>query len=363
VNSSSQLLLAVRIAFGPGAADKDGNIRFSPGSCRMLIHDPQGDDAESFQNCYPIGTLEGTDRLLLNKLDDFLYCAQGKGADLVYLVPQLSLEKKNAEFSVPRGSFLEVKRWARVDLSGKSIEPALTAGAEVAVTRKSAVPTAAPVAAQSSPGASASPAAAGSANAPANPSAATPPSAPPAVASGLEFEVVRVSVVELLPTPLGIPMKAGGDTQQVPPNGYVKFNPEHQIKNSVMDAALSDLNSSRKIIQFAVPDKSAMVQVNGKVSSNAPWAFATESEQYELVDAQGKHYPPNGIWAIYRGSNGDHVLCRYIDSTGISGAAAPEGNPPTPSQVLFIYIVPKGVTLKEFDDHGKKVHEMRQWVN
>ena len=173
LNSASQLCLAVRIVFGPGAADKDGNVRFSPGSCRMLVHDPQADDPEKeFQNYYPIGTLEGTDRLLLNKLDDFLYCAQGKGADLVYLLPKRLFGTKT-ELSVPRGSFLEIKRWARIDLSGKSIEPALTASAEVAVTRKSSIPTAAPVAAQSSSGSSSpSPTASGTPNAPTNPSAA-----------------------------------------------------------------------------------------------------------------------------------------------------------------------------------------------
>ena len=357
--NASQLLVAVRIGFGSGAADKDTFVRFSPGSCRLLVHDPQADDPEKeFQNYYPIGTLEGTDRLLLNKLDDFLYCNTGKGADLVYLVPKRLFDK-----NVPRGSFLEVKRWARIDLSGKAVEPTLVASADVAVIRPSSTPTAAPGAAQSTPAASTpAPAAASGTNPPPS-SAAASASAPPAVASGAEFEVGRVSVLEMLPTPLAIPVKGGGDTQQVPPNGYVKFNSDHQIKNSVMDAALSELNGSRKIIQFAVPDKSSMVQISGKVSSTAPWAFATESEQYELVDTQGKHYPPNGIWAVYRGSNGDHILCRYIDSTGISGAAAPEGNPPPPSQVVLLFIVPKGVTLKELDDHGKKVHEMNQLVN
>ena len=344
----SQILLAVRIMFGPLAADKDGVIRFSPGCCRLLLHDPQGDDPDSYQNYFPIGNMEATDKLMLNKLDDFLFCTPGKGADLVYLVPKklFSDPKKTGEMQAPPGSFVEIKRWARTNLTGMKIEPALIASSDVAVMRKGSAP------------AGGAPAGIEIA-APAPQGGTAKPSAPaPAVSSGSEFAVDRVSVVDFLPTPLGIPITDRGDTQKVPPGGYVKLDSNHQLKNSVMDAAISELTAAQKIVQFAVPDGQAMVQVSGKVPGSAPWLFATESEQYELVDAQGKHYPPNGIFATYKGANGEHVQLRYIDSTGISGAAAPEGSPPPPSQVVFLFVVPNGTALKEFDDHGKKVYDI-----
>ncbi len=67
----------------------------------------------------------------------------GKGADLVFLVPTEDVcpqaaDPKAKDLKIAPGTFLEVKRFAREDLSDKPIEPGsdLTADPSIAVMRK-----------------------------------------------------------------------------------------------------------------------------------------------------------------------------------------------------------------------------------
>jgi hypothetical protein len=347
----NEMLLAVRVMFNKEAADADGIVRFSPGSARLMLHkDPQSNDPDDFEDFYPIGTMQGTDRLMLNKVDDFLFCQNGKGADLVYKVPKKSFEK-----SVPDGTFIEVKRQARVDLGGMKVSPKLVPSSEVEVMRKTFIlhPDQRPGFQQQQqqpapkPQQSATPS-----QQPASGGTASPGNAPNAAAPANAFKVDNVAASSALPTPLAIAAPKSGDTQQVS-GGYVKFDGQ-KLKNAVMDSPTADLKDSNQVSQFSVPAGQAMVQVSGTPAPGSAWTFATEPENFELVDSKGSHYAPNGILALYKAADGLHIHLRYIDSTGISGAAAPSGNPEVPTQVVLLYVVPANTTITEFDDHGQK---------
>lgn len=135
--NGNQIMIVVRAMFRGKAADKDGHVRFSPGSVRLVANQ---------KNYFPIGTLEAANVLFVNKPDDFLILEKAdRGADLVFIIDEKTApvpsEGDAAGSKMVDGSFIEVKRWGRVDLSGKPIQPpsALTASPDIAVMRKPAV--------------------------------------------------------------------------------------------------------------------------------------------------------------------------------------------------------------------------------
>ena len=162
-----EMYLVVRVQFNDGA---DGGkapefVRFSTGSVRLVAQS----DEEGSKNYYPVGTLEGGTTLLANRLDDFLFTSEGAAADFVFLVRNDEiLEGKTMK--VKEGVFVEVKRLAREDLSGKTVAPNVTPDKTVAVLRKGAIVEAVKKGAAAPP--------------PAKPDAKTPPAggaeAPPA---------------------------------------------------------------------------------------------------------------------------------------------------------------------------------------
>jgi hypothetical protein len=191
---------------------------------------------------------------------------------------------------------------------------------------------------------------------PASGGSASPGTPPNAAAPANAFKVDNIAASGALPTPLAIATPKAGDTQQVT-GGYVKFDGQ-KLKNAVMDSPTGDLKDSNQVSQFSVPAGQAMVQVSGTPAPGSPWTFATEPENFELVDSKGNHYAPNGVLALYKASDGLHIHLRYIDSTSISGAAAPSGNPEVPTQVVLLYVVPANTTITEFDDHGQKAKQV-----
>jgi hypothetical protein len=122
-----KLMLIVRLEFNARAKDdQDSNVRFAPGSVRLVA--PKKTDSGTTEpgDYYPVGTLEkGLDRpaLYLSKPDDFIFvissgAAETKpGVDLVYVLDD-DLVK---DHKVASGLFLEFKRLVRFDLGGKEV--------------------------------------------------------------------------------------------------------------------------------------------------------------------------------------------------------------------------------------------------
>ena len=142
--SGSDVQLVVRVMFTKDAADSDGNARVSPASVRLV--------AEG-QNVFPVGTLENG-VLYSNKVDDFLIVnvkGADAGADFVFFVdpdavitggagavdPKTASKDPKDAPKVKDGVFVEVKRLARIDLSGKAVGLTVPKADNVQVERKS----------------------------------------------------------------------------------------------------------------------------------------------------------------------------------------------------------------------------------
>lgn len=165
--------LVVRTLFKTGTADdKDDLVRVSPGSVRLVANGV---------NYTPIGTLQDASMLLANKPDDFLFLKEEQAADFVFIVETADVLSGEGDAktqpTVNDGVFIEVKRLARVDLSGKPAVAPVKPGPNVEVMRKPAIikapPTPPPQPAQP-PAPAPAPAPAPTAPAPAAPAAPAP---------------------------------------------------------------------------------------------------------------------------------------------------------------------------------------------
>lgn len=127
--ASNQVLVIARVMFNRSAADSDGLVRFSPASVRMVAQKGTGANAE-WVNYYPVGTVDNSQTLYSNAPDDFLFVdgkSADRGVDLAYLVDKAGFTdggtSPGSKMIVADGTFLEFKRMARQDLSGKEIKP------------------------------------------------------------------------------------------------------------------------------------------------------------------------------------------------------------------------------------------------
>jgi hypothetical protein len=145
---SSPKLVIVRVTVSVDATDgeKSKVFRFSTGSVRLVVHDP---DTGKARNYYAIGTMDtwGGGTFWPNHISDplFVDANSKKGVDLVFSVEDKDkdlIDPATATAPAPRGAvaaaaaarpasgpqlirkdvFLEMKRLARVDLTNKAIE-------------------------------------------------------------------------------------------------------------------------------------------------------------------------------------------------------------------------------------------------
>ena len=118
---------------GEQADKKDSLMRFSCAAVRIVAGE---------KDYLPIGTLSADHTLLRNLPDDPLFLPGGKAVDLVFIIPSesLSAEPLKKIFApgakVAPGVFIEFKRMARADLSGRVPETELPSGDEVGVLLK-----------------------------------------------------------------------------------------------------------------------------------------------------------------------------------------------------------------------------------
>lgn len=149
-----QAILIIRTVFDRSATDeKNELVRFTPASVRLVVRDAHGKARDYF----PIGTMDawGGGTFWPNQIDDVIYVKVGEknGADLVFMIENrdevleasADAPKKSksdgkpavAAQAIKAGIFLEVKRLARIDLSGKPVESGpLPADPKIDVMRK-----------------------------------------------------------------------------------------------------------------------------------------------------------------------------------------------------------------------------------
>ncbi|HEV2295247.1 MAG TPA: CvpA family protein [Tepidisphaeraceae bacterium] len=131
-----EMYLVARVKFlgGADSGKPPEFVRFSPGSIRLVARS----DEEGAKNYFPIGTVENGSMLFTNRIDDYLFVSEGQAADVVFLVRSDEvLEGKTNK--VKEGVFIEVKRLAREDLSGKTVDEGIKPDASVSVLRKTGI--------------------------------------------------------------------------------------------------------------------------------------------------------------------------------------------------------------------------------
>jgi hypothetical protein len=109
-------LVVVLVTFLDKAADQtDHFVRFSTASVRLVGNG---------NNYFPLGTINATGELVVNKPDDYLVADTSKnpkGAEVAFVFDVPTADIITGE-SVRNGVFIEVKRLAREDLSGMAVK-------------------------------------------------------------------------------------------------------------------------------------------------------------------------------------------------------------------------------------------------
>jgi hypothetical protein len=119
VTSEGNTPVVVRVTFA-------GSMVTTPASVRLVV---KGKD--DYVDYCPIGSYQHGERLLLTRPDDPISVDPGPSVDFVFMVDSESLIKTDkSELRLPRGTFLEAKRAARVDLSDKEISQTVPGGSE-----------------------------------------------------------------------------------------------------------------------------------------------------------------------------------------------------------------------------------------
>ena len=349
----SEALLVVRGQFTRGAHDKDNNVRFSPASVRLVA---------GGKNHYPVGTIDPAGVLRVNLPDDFLIAPGDANIDFVFQVPREDLglqaaptrargakdEGESAQ-KLADGTFIEAKRMGVVDLSGKSID-AYPGPLEATVHQKKNLPAAkAPgVAGPAGPGGGT--VAAGSPDAPAD-----------AASSPIVFGKAEVSPKLFT----GVNLAAPGDGEKTFPSGSASVRDGKIAKLDVNMTQTVELLSrgDHALDELYVPAGMKMVQVSGTAppkSPPEPWDWADKLGQFELVDAGGTKFKPNGAWAKVKGAQGSNrMVARYEAESQVGDVPHEEGRP---TEVWIAFLVPEGTQLAELQFDGKRVAAVNQKV-
>ena len=117
--------LVVRLGFDAKQAGKNQYINLSPAAVRLVLvkHDSSGGAAIKQYN--PIGAIVNG-KLVRMRVDDPLFIESGKPVDFAFLISPDNLATSDAGVkTLPKGSFVEAKRSARVSLSDKQIATAV----------------------------------------------------------------------------------------------------------------------------------------------------------------------------------------------------------------------------------------------
>lgn len=119
VTSEGATPVVVRVTF-------PGSTVLTAAAVRLVV---KGKD--DYVDCYPVGSYQHGERLMLTRPDDPMLVDPGPSVDFVFMVDSESLIKsEDSTLRLPRGTFLEAKEAARVDLSNKEISPTVPGGSE-----------------------------------------------------------------------------------------------------------------------------------------------------------------------------------------------------------------------------------------
>ncbi|MDB5332346.1 MAG: hypothetical protein JWP03_3497 [Phycisphaerales bacterium] len=377
-NSKDQVLIVVRVLFGKDAADhEDWLVRFSTGSVRLVARKFDAIAGEKTPADYfPLGTVEKAPdglTLYLNKPDDFLFVSPKEKqacVDLAFAVDKDGFLAGDKGQKIVDGTFLEVKRMARLDLGGKSLAawtpPPMDKDGLGGLTSRFAVgaihkesdefPKQAQAAAQPAP-----PPPPVQPVAPPQPNPANP-TADQGASKLLDVTALKQS--NLLPVAVGMP---NSEVQKPLINipgaieeATLKEKKFQHLKVDPQMAAEKLGTGDFKTRELYVPDGQILVQVLSGTPADA-WAWAKKSPDIKMVDSAGAAHAPAGIWAIVTDGADDKLFARYDGSIEYPLAADLVNPVPTqgkPSQIVIAYLIPVNTTPKELTADGQQIKDL-----
>jgi len=321
------VLLVLLLNVSPDATDVDNRFRFSPASIRLCVNG---------QNYFPEGSIEtsgGSPRLYVKKSDDLLLMAAGApGIDVACLVDRSTVldgDPKAKEAKVKKGAFLEIKRMARIDLSGKDVEGAPPTSDKYSVARKAGLEVP-------------------------KPGAKTKPGAGGAPAAPIPFAAESAQVLSQLFTPVNTGSYQGDPANITMASGSAVIRQRKFAKlemNTTQSIALFS-KGDFQLAELFVPEGKKMVQVKGAPSGNDPWAWAERLGSFELIDSAGVKYKPQGGWAKVKQGTADKMVARYNADASVSDITKEQG---TPLDVWIVFLVPPGKQITDLQFSGQSV--------
>ncbi|HEY8669102.1 MAG TPA: CvpA family protein [Tepidisphaeraceae bacterium] len=349
---SGKVLLVLRTKIDPDATDHDRIFRFSPAAAPLIYNGV---------NNFPIGTLEAGKVLFVNKPDDFLFLDVSnlpKSVDLVYEIDEgiLQADSSGAR-QVADGAFLAMKRFGRVDLSGKTVEPKskLFASLDVAVMRKTVVL----AAAETLTGTHLQPAGstAGTGAMPGTTPKPGPGQMPqPPAEERYVFKFSRSESSPKLFSAINIPGKVPEGPFNVAGAGGMLKDGKFAALNADGGVSLDKLaEGADQVNEFFVPPGMQMVQVTGTPPpAGDAWKWADQLRDFELIDSDGKRYAPAGAWAKLKGLQDERMVAAYGPPAELSLGHSPAGRP---IEAWIAFLIPQNAKLKDFQLQKKSLHQ------
>jgi hypothetical protein len=306
---AGKMFLILRTSVGTVNADNKNNVvSFTPAGVRLVVNR---------KNYFPIGTLEAGRVLFRNEVDDQLFVPGGKAADLVFEVPEADVSpdsKDPTARKVASDVFFEFKRFARVDLSGKKIAPAVAEPtALVEVFRKDGMP----------------------ANAVGRVTNAT-----------LKVGTPKLNTTLYCPLNIGT---SKADAKGEKEWGTFVLKGNHFLRLEVNPVRSIKLISTGQDItsDFYVPTNSRLVMLEATPAGKDPWKWADDLSSYQLVDEPGTRYKPNGAMAKLNNNGQDMLLVRYDAEKTLP--SVPVSKEMKATDVTLLFVVPKGAQLKTLE--------------
>lgn len=327
-----EAIVVIRVELGPDAGDDDHNFRFSAGSIR-LVAGP--DDAR--KNYYPLGTLDVGGGLRVARSDDYLVATNdGKPLDLVFLVNKADVLKTQpvagttaaGKRAAPTaagftdGTFLEVKRNARVDLTDQPIgSPQMVVA--TAIIHKKGMPALM-----------------------AGPQMTVAPSGGGSIFGGVELLTGQdIKTSATFPFSINVGRHDGATATLGSVSATLAGDQFTKLKIEPVDAISAMARGDFLISKLGVPrPNQRVVQVHAKLQPKhpRPWEWAGDLKDIQLIDAQQQTYACHGAAAKLLPMGVPKLVAAY-DSTAPVMTLPEQENPPT--DVWLFYVVPSGTEI------------------
>jgi hypothetical protein len=324
-----QMLMGVRASIDLNATDDDKLVRLSCGAVRLVL---------AGRDYFPIGTLDATGKLHLQAPDDPLFANPDNPkrtaiVDFVFVVEGDAFGAPGARaLKMPPGSFIEIKRLARKDLSNQTLTDPSPSQALAGLIRRSDKP---PTAGGDGP---------------------KPPVGPGPSAAG-KFAFKRFDKG-------GVFGKIGTDIAD--PNGTVSLTAGSlllkggQVQKIRLEPKLTRAQlerGSNPATTLYIPPGKQLVWVTLTPAADAGWDWAGNLGVFELTTGDGKKHAPWGIRVIVDDPDTGKVIFVYDDAEQAARIDPATGRAVT---VSLIFMVAADAFVDSIGYSGQVLHAIKQ---